>query len=225
MSELPNEFPLAEAFEEIRKFIQTSRCGHTGPLHYKHERLLGAILKMTTAASKLSVARTANHLRLVEAELQPVDNVVAEKPTTVEEFESRFSHSDIITGAEYSLPSLRPIIKDENLNSNQRDQLIDVAEVTLKTVDYFLADHPEPALAPESAMSELTRYLDAGMHLPYAGRIDSVGENRLVPQPDIIFPPAQPGAYRFQGTVLTIKTTQGTYVPLTLLIDCLKANA
>jgi len=137
------------------------------------------------------------------------------------EFQGRFAHSDIITGAEYLVPSLRPIIRDENLNSNQRMELINVAQVTLRTIEYFLEDHPDPLAAPAEKVAELNSYLDRGMSLPYAGRIDTVGENRLVPQPDVVFPPAQPGAYRFQGSVLMIKNTMGGYVPLTLLIECM----
>ena len=42
----------------------------------------------------------------------------------------------------------RPVISDENLIHNQRQELALAAEVTLKTVQYFMADHPDPFDAP-----------------------------------------------------------------------------
>jgi len=119
----------------------------------------------------------------------------------------------------------RPIIKDENLIHNQRQELALAAEVTLKTVEYFMADHPDPFAAPERELTHLTNYLNAGMSLPYAGRVDfGPYTNYKTPQPDVIFPPTRGGSYKLEQGDLLIADTQGGYVPLTTVIDCLRSQ-
>lgn len=119
----------------------------------------------------------------------------------------------------------RPIIKDENLIHNQRQELALAAEVTLKTVEWFLADHPDPFAAPAQELTQLTNYLNAGMSLPYAARVDfGPYYNYKSPQPDVVFPPTRGGSYKLDKGDLLIADTQGGYVPLKTVIACLRSN-
>ncbi|MDZ4833928.1 MAG: hypothetical protein SGJ27_09130 [Candidatus Melainabacteria bacterium] len=119
----------------------------------------------------------------------------------------------------------RPVISDENLIHNQRQELALAAEVTLKTVQYFMADHPDPFDAPVKELTELSNYLNAGMSLPYAARVDfGPYNNYATPQPDVIFPPRKGGSYRLEKGKLMIADTQGGFVPMTTLIACLRQH-
>jgi hypothetical protein len=119
----------------------------------------------------------------------------------------------------------RPVISDENLIHNQRQELALAAEVTLKTVQYFMADHPDPFDAPVKELTQLSNYLNAGMSLPYAARVDfGPYNNYATPQPDVIFPPRKGGSYKLEKGKLMIADTQGGFVPMSTLIACLRQH-
>jgi hypothetical protein len=121
--------------------------------------------------------------------------------------------------------AIRPLIGFENLIHNQRQELLLAAEVTLKTVNYFLNDYPNPKSAPPAELAMLSRYLNAGMSLPYATRVDF--GNLLVhaiPQPDVVFPPTRGGCYKIEHGELLIEDTLGGWIRFKLVIDCLRTN-
>jgi hypothetical protein len=119
----------------------------------------------------------------------------------------------------------RPIIKDENLIHNQRQELANAAEVTLKTVQYFVNQYTDPFDAPSKELTDLSNYLNAGMSLPYAARVD-MGPfyEYKTPQADVIFPPRKGGSYKLERGKLMISDTQNGYVSMAALIACLRAG-
>jgi len=117
----------------------------------------------------------------------------------------------------------RPVITDENLSGNQIRELALAAEVTLKTVESFVSDFPDPFNAPKKELGQLCNYLNAGMSLPYAAKIDlGIACNYAHPQPNVIFPPATGSSYKLEKGTLLLSDTQGGYVALSTLIECLK---
>lgn len=170
---------------------------------------------MTVAAKQVA---SQSHLRVVP-------DIEVSRPTTVQVTSIRNPVESYVFAIAGSAGLDRPIIKDENLIHNQRQELALAAEVTLKTVEWFVSDHPDPFAAPAQELTQLSNYLNAGMSLPYATRVDfGPYNNYSAPQPDVIFPPTRGGSYKLDKGDLLIADTQGGYVPMKTVIACLRSN-
>lgn len=175
---------------------------------------------MTAAAKNVSITQQAR-----VAPLHPVPETSTRTADVVQISSIRNNIESYVFAVSGDAGVNRPVIKDENLIHNQRQELALAAEVTLKTVQYFMSDYPDPFEAPVKELTQLTNYLNAGMSLPYAARVDFGPYNNYNnPQPDVIFPPTRGGSYKLEKGKLMIADTQGGYVPVTTLIACLRSG-